>query len=53
MAEAAEASWEVWQAGDGNRAGGWEMGKVWAKKREVFYEHETWDPLDNFTGFFL
>jgi recyclin-1 len=43
MKEAAEASWEVW---DGT--GDWEMGKVWAEKREVFYEQDKWNPLDNF-----
>lgn len=44
MKEAAESSWEVW---DGT--GDWEMGKVWAEKREIFYEHGKWNPLDNFT----
>ncbi|TFK34682.1 f-box protein pof6 [Crucibulum laeve] len=44
MKEAAESSWEVW---DGS--GDWEMGKVWAEKREIFYESGKWDPLDNFT----
>ncbi|KAF5365282.1 hypothetical protein D9758_005333 [Tetrapyrgos nigripes] len=43
MREAAESSWLVW---DGN--GDWEMGKVWAEKREIFYE-QNWDPMDNFT----
>jgi recyclin-1 len=43
MREVAESSWEVW---DG--AGDWELGKVWAEKREVFYEQGHWDPLDNF-----
>lgn len=46
MREAAEASWEV----DHNNAGdNWEMGKVWAEKREIFYEQGQWDPLDNVT----
>jgi recyclin-1 len=44
MREAAESSWEVW---DGN--GDWEMGKVWAEKREIFYQQGQWRPLDNFT----
>ncbi|TFK45675.1 hypothetical protein OE88DRAFT_1639530 [Heliocybe sulcata] len=44
MREAAEASWEVWQ-GEGE----WELGRVWAEKREIFYEQGKWDPLDNFT----
>jgi len=43
MKEAAESSWEVW---DGS--GDWELGKVWAEKREVFYEQGRWEPLDNF-----
>ncbi|KAF8880774.1 exocyst complex component Sec10-domain-containing protein [Infundibulicybe gibba] len=44
MREAAECSWQVW---DGS--GDWEMGKVWAEKREIFYEQGKWDPLDNLT----
>ena len=43
MKEAAESSWDVW---DGS--GDWELGKVWAEKREVFYEQGQWEPLDNF-----
>ncbi|KAL0958097.1 hypothetical protein HGRIS_000269 [Hohenbuehelia grisea] len=42
MREAAEASWEVW-----DRTGDWEMGKVWADKREIFYEQGKYEPLDN------
>ncbi|KAH9889572.1 exocyst complex component Sec10-like protein [Cubamyces lactineus] len=45
MREAADASWEVW---DGPGAE-WELGKVWAEKREIFYEQSKWKPLDNFT----
>ncbi|EAU80452.2 f-box protein pof6 [Coprinopsis cinerea okayama7 len=44
MKDAAESSWQVW---DGN--GDWEMGKVWAEKREIFYQLGRWNPLDNFT----
>ncbi|KAF9440703.1 hypothetical protein P691DRAFT_715495, partial [Macrolepiota fuliginosa MF-IS2] len=44
MKEAAESSWDLW---DG--AGDWEMGKVWAEKREIFYQH-GWKPLNNITG---
>ncbi|EPQ50311.1 hypothetical protein GLOTRDRAFT_50733 [Gloeophyllum trabeum ATCC 11539] len=44
MREAAEASWNVWQG-----HGEWELGKVWAEKREIFYEQGRWNPLDNFT----
>ncbi|KAJ7164689.1 exocyst complex component Sec10-domain-containing protein [Mycena crocata] len=44
MREAAESSWEVW---DGE--GDWEMGKVWAEKREIFYTQGQWRPLDNLT----
>ncbi|KZT22891.1 hypothetical protein NEOLEDRAFT_1070445 [Neolentinus lepideus HHB14362 ss-1] len=44
MREAAEASWEVWQ-GEGE----WELGRVWAEKREIFYEQGRWNPMDNVT----
>ncbi|KAH7929274.1 hypothetical protein BV22DRAFT_1144106 [Leucogyrophana mollusca] len=44
MREASDASWRVWRG-----VGDWEMGKVWAEKREIFYELERWDPLLNFT----
>lgn len=27
----------------------WEMGRLWAEKREVFYEQGKWDPSANFT----
>ncbi|RDX42287.1 hypothetical protein OH76DRAFT_135417 [Lentinus brumalis] len=46
MAEAAEASWEVWDGSGGE----WELGKMWAEKREIFYEQSKWKPLDNFTA---
>lgn len=47
MREAAWASWEVW---DGVAASDeWEMGRVWAEKREIFYEQGKWRPLQNFT----
>ncbi|KAH7884202.1 exocyst complex component Sec10-domain-containing protein [Phlebopus sp. FC_14] len=55
MKEVAEASWEVWICLNGiaGRGGGirgeWELGRVWAEKREVFYEQGKWDPLANFT----
>lgn len=45
MRDAAEASWELCDADSGD----WEMGKVWADKREIFYEQGRWKPLDNFT----
>ncbi|KAJ3874198.1 exocyst complex component Sec10-like protein [Lentinula edodes] len=44
MREAAESSWLVWDGADSD----WEMGKVWAEKREIFYD-QPWDPLANFT----
>jgi recyclin-1 len=44
MTEAAEASWEVF---DG--PGEWELGRVWAEKREIFYEAEKWNPMANLT----
>ncbi|KAF9239898.1 exocyst complex component Sec10-domain-containing protein [Melanogaster broomeanus] len=58
MKQVAAASWEVWicMCGSGGRSGKgsgtgteWEMGKVWAEKREVFYEQGKWDPWANFT----
>lgn len=48
MRDAAESSWQVW---DG--AGDWELGKVWAEKREIFYQTGDWNPLDNFTCVFF
>jgi len=44
MKEAAHASWQVWPG-----IGDWEMGKVWAEKREILYEQGRWNPLANFT----
>jgi recyclin-1 len=44
MREAAESSWEVYDPSSGD----WELGKVWAEKREIFYEQGKWKPLDNF-----
>ena len=52
MREAARASWDVWEGHLRNtnlRVSDWEMGRVWAEKREVFYEQDVWNPLDNFT----
>ncbi|KAL4071843.1 exocyst complex component Sec10-domain-containing protein [Scleroderma citrinum] len=55
MAEVAAASWEVWMAlhlegnKDGQARSEWEMGRVWAEKREVLYEQGKWDPLANIT----
>lgn len=46
MKEAAASSWEVCADVDGGK---WECGRVWAEKREIFYEQGQWDPLDNFT----
>jgi len=51
MREAAEASWEIWdphESGSGGIAE-WEMGRVWAEKREIFYVTSAHKPLDNFT----
>ncbi|GLB38835.1 putative exocyst complex component Sec10 [Lyophyllum shimeji] len=50
MREAAEASWETW-ADEGDAQEKWEMGKVWAEKREIFYVSLSgrWDPRENFT----
>ncbi|KAG2339127.1 hypothetical protein BDR05DRAFT_984500 [Suillus weaverae] len=44
MRQIAHASWEVWPG-----FGDWEMGKVWAEKREILYEQGRWNPLANFT----
>ncbi|KAI0299356.1 exocyst complex component Sec10-like protein [Multifurca ochricompacta] len=52
MREAAEASWEIWDphdSGSGATAE-WEMGRVWAEKREIFYVTSSHKPLDNFTS---
>ncbi|KAH8112433.1 exocyst complex component Sec10-like protein [Phellopilus nigrolimitatus] len=52
MREAALASWEVWEGHLSERAmpvADWELGRVWADKREVFYEQGRWKPLENFT----
>lgn len=46
MKEAAWSGWDVWGQTQG---GEWEIGRVWAEKREVFYESERWNPLKNFT----
>jgi len=51
MREAAEASWEIWDTHE-RISGGvaeWEMGRVWAEKREIFYVTSAHKPLDNFT----
>ncbi|KAJ3966961.1 hypothetical protein EV361DRAFT_973375 [Lentinula raphanica] len=42
--EAAESSWLVWDGASSD----WEMGKVWAEKRGIFYD-QPWDSLANFT----
>jgi recyclin-1 len=49
MKEAAEASWTVYSPNITESSSDWEMGKVWAEKREIFYEQSKWDPMDNFT----
>ena len=57
MKEVASASWEVSICMNGigrrtNKLGAsaeWEMGRLWAEKREVFYEQGQWDPSANFT----
>lgn len=49
MKQVAEASWEVW---DGS-AEEWELGRMWAEKREIFYQQSRWKPLDNFTCVWL
>ena len=45
MREAAASSWELWDKSSAD----WEMGKVWAEKKEVFYQQGKWKALDNFT----
>ena len=58
MKGVAAASWEVSICMNsigrrtsklGGAEGEWEMGRVWAEKREVFYEQGKWDPSANFT----
>lgn len=62
MKDAAWASWEVFEGQNahvrsagtsflgGGGASDWEMGKVWAEKKEIFYESGRWDPIRNFTS---
>jgi recyclin-1 len=45
MSEAAYASWDVW---DGSGNDEWEIGRMWAEKREIFYEQGKWEALANF-----
>jgi recyclin-1 len=65
MREAAWCAWEVWEGREGRdsvhsashsasgrgegEGGGWEVGRVWIERREVFYEGGRWDPTLNFT----
>lgn len=50
MRDCAAASWEAWVAMEDDRIGDeWEMGRTWAEKREIFYEHGKWDPAANIT----
>jgi len=44
MTEAAASSWEL-----RDKSSDWEMGKVWAEKKEIFYQQGKWKALDNFT----
>ncbi|EIW74027.1 hypothetical protein CONPUDRAFT_140635 [Coniophora puteana RWD-64-598 SS2] len=48
MKESASASWELFTA-VGTGRGDWELGRVWAEKREVFYQTQEgrYDPLAN------
>ncbi|EEB92884.1 hypothetical protein MPER_08538, partial [Moniliophthora perniciosa FA553] len=48
MRETAESSWLIWVSDHHAKTSDWEMGKVWAEKREIFYESKG-NPLDNFT----
>ncbi|CUA68353.1 Recyclin-1 [Saccharomyces cerevisiae S288c] [Rhizoctonia solani] len=51
MRDCAMASWEAWVALDDERIGDeWEMGRTWAEKRGIFYEHGKWDPTANITS---
>ncbi|CAE7227884.1 unnamed protein product [Rhizoctonia solani] len=51
MKDCAMASWEAWVALDDERIGDeWEMGRTWAEKRGIFYEHGKWDPAANITS---
>ncbi|KAG8918286.1 F-box protein: endocytic membrane traffic, recycling ReCYcling 1 [Tulasnella sp. 418] len=63
MKDAAYASWELWESNrentktasnllstGGGRGMDWELGKVWAEKKDIFYEAGQWDPIKNFTA---
>ncbi|CAE6451898.1 unnamed protein product [Rhizoctonia solani] len=51
MKDCAMASWEAWVALDEERIGDeWEMGRTWAEKRGIFYEHGKWEPAANITS---
>ena len=45
MKGVAASSWELWDKSSAD----WEMGKVWAEKKEIFYQQGKWKALDNFT----
>ena len=45
MREAASSSWELRDKSSAD----WEMGKVWAEKKEIFYQQGKWKALNNFT----
>lgn len=52
MKDIASASWDVWEGHlneSRSKVSEWEMGRVWAEKREIFYEEGSWKPLDNFS----
>ena len=52
MRDIASASWDVWEghlSDSKSKVSEWEMGRVWAEKREIFYEEGDWKPLDNFS----
>ena len=52
MRDIAFASWDVWEGHltpSKSKVADWEMGRVWAEKREIFYEEGDWKPLDNFS----
>jgi recyclin-1 len=47
MRAAAHASWAVWDDEGGIKV--WELGRVWAEKREIFYEQGRWRAAENVT----
>lgn len=50
MRAAASASWSMWEMGGQSTGAEWELARVWAEKREVFYEQGKWKAEENVTS---